>query len=85
MASTAYGQGTHIRIAPRRVMIRCPLAEVAVDTGYSPKTVAIQPATRVLEACPACGQDHAWRIEDAFLDGMPDARAVGTAIVTRPR
>lgn len=56
-------------------------AMIRID--YWPKTAAIRPGTRVLEACPACGEDHAWGIQDAFLDGMPDARTVGTAVVTR--
>jgi hypothetical protein len=32
------------------------------------RQAASPPHTQVLEACPACGQDHPWRIEDVVLD-----------------
>ena len=67
MANIADEHPVHIRMVPRRVMIRCPSTEVSVDTGYGPKAAARLRGAQVLAQCPACAQDHTWRIEDAFL------------------
>ena len=53
----------------RRLMIVCPTTGSAADTGFEllgvPKASARQ---QILMDCLECGQDHPWRIDDAFLD-----------------
>jgi hypothetical protein len=49
-------------------MIRCPLTDVPVDTGYEPAAApTIRREAQVLIDCMECGQDHAWHMGDAFL------------------
>lgn len=50
-----------------RVAIRCPETGFAVSTGLGLSAVPGVNGSQVLLACTACGQNHAWRIEDAFL------------------
>jgi hypothetical protein len=58
----------HIRAVPRRVMIRCPLTDEPVDTGHEPASApTIRREVQLLVDCTECGQDHMWRMEDAFL------------------
>ena len=53
----------------RRLMIVCPATGRPADTGFElsgiPEASARQ---QILVDCLECGQDHGWRIEDAFLD-----------------
>jgi hypothetical protein len=50
-----------------RVAVRCPDTGFAVFTGLGLSAVPSVNGSQVLTECMACGQDHAWRIEDAFL------------------
>lgn len=50
-----------------RVAVRCPDTGFAVFTGLGLSAVPRVEGLQVLTDCMACGQDHAWRIEDAFL------------------
>ena len=68
MAEIAEEQTVHIRPVPRRVMIRCPKTEAAVETGYGPKAATNLQGAQVLSRCPECAADHTWRIADAFLE-----------------
>ena len=64
------GPGVHHRVLPRRLMIPCPVTGMPVDTGAD--LVAAQdmgPSGDILVDCIECGQDHRWRVEDAFLEG----------------
>jgi len=58
----------HQRTLLRRLMIVCPATGRPADTGFElsgvPKASAWQ---QTLVDCLECGQDHEWRIDDAFL------------------
>jgi hypothetical protein len=42
---------------------------VSVDTGYELRAIStFGRGPQVLVDCLECGQDHPWRIEDAFLE-----------------
>jgi hypothetical protein len=69
MAAISIAPDVHIRVVPRRVMIRCPSTEVPVDTGYGPAAAArIQRFPLVLSDCTEFCGDHQWLLEDAFLE-----------------
>ena len=53
----------------QRLMIFCPHTNVPVDTGHVLDEIGVlspQPQV-VLVDCTECGEDHAWIIENAFL------------------
>jgi hypothetical protein len=52
----------------RRLMIRCPVTGTATDSGFEMSEIPSVSGRQALADCPECGQDHHWRIEDAFLD-----------------
>ena len=53
----------------RRLMIVCPGSGRAADTGFELAEVPhLSARQQVLVDCLECGQDHDWRVEDAFLD-----------------
>ena len=57
------------RVLLRRLMIRCPEAGHPTDTGFELSSMPpLMHAEQLLVDCLEYGQDHAWRIEDAFLD-----------------
>ena len=50
-------------------MIFCPHTGLPVDTGNELTALArIGSQPQLLIDCIECGQDHDWRIEDAFLE-----------------
>jgi hypothetical protein len=58
------------RLLLRRLLITCPVTGLPTDTGFELSAVPQVSRTRqVLVDCLECGQDHAWGIEDAVLDG----------------
>jgi len=53
----------------RRLMIVCPATGQPTDTGFELSAVPrVSARQQILVDCLECGQDHEWRIEDAFLD-----------------
>jgi hypothetical protein len=53
----------------RRLMIVCPTTGRPSDTGVDLMGVPrASSRLQMLVDCLECGQDHEWRIEDAFLD-----------------
>jgi len=53
----------------RRLMITCPTTGRAADTGFELLVLSqISSRQQILVDCLECGQDHEWRIDDAFLD-----------------
>ena len=52
----------------RRLMIICPHTGVGVDTGYELTAIPAEALPLVLVDCSECGEDHTWRIEDAFAE-----------------
>jgi uncharacterized Zn finger protein len=64
------GPGVHHRVLPRRLMIMCPVTGAPVDTGAELMAAqSMEPGGDILVDCIECGQDHPWKIEDAFLEG----------------
>ncbi len=59
----AYG---HVLL--RQLMIRCPHTGRAVDTGFELTSIPAMALPHLLVDCIECGQDHIWRIEDAFVE-----------------
>jgi len=55
------------------VMIRCPTSGRAVSTEIEtePSVFRKLPDIGAHMHCPACGQDHVWRISEAWLAGEP--------------
>jgi hypothetical protein len=49
-------------------MIICPSTGRGVDTGYELTDIPAVALPHMLVACTECGQDHTWRIEDAFAE-----------------
>ena len=67
--ATAVGmQGTRPMLL-RRLMIRCPVSDMATDTGFELTSIpSLSQSPQLLVDCLACGQDHPWEIGDAFLE-----------------
>ena len=56
------------RMLLRRLMVLCPVTETPVDTGYElSEAVSTRDRLRLVD-CMECGQDHVWRVEEAFLE-----------------
>ena len=52
----------------RRLMVLCPHTGLPVDTGYELTAIpAISRDWQTLIDCMECGEDHLWRMEQAFL------------------
>jgi len=54
-----------------KVMIRCPETGEPVYAGLSMDIGSFESGfmpSNVLVNCPACGRDHVWSKEDAFLE-----------------
>ena len=54
-----------------KVMIKCPETGKAVPTGMAMDKASFDTAVlsnNTLGNCPACGKDHVWSKEDAFLE-----------------
>jgi hypothetical protein len=50
-------------------MIHCPESGVSTDTGFELSSVpTIGRARQFLAECMECGDDHAWQIDEAFLE-----------------
>jgi hypothetical protein len=45
-----------------------PLHRQRVDTGYELADIPAVALPHILVGCTECGQDHMWRIEDAFAE-----------------
>ena len=57
------------RSLARRLMIVCPITGRSADTGFELSGVPrVSARQQSLVDCLECGQDHQWRIDDAFLD-----------------
>jgi hypothetical protein len=57
------------RLLLRRLMIHCPESGVSTDTGFELSSVpTIGRARQFLAECMECGDDHAWQIDEAFLE-----------------
>lgn len=53
----------------RRLMIKCPTTGLGTDTGFELSAVpAVGAGSQMLVDCIECGQDHPWRIDDAFME-----------------
>jgi hypothetical protein len=53
----------------QRLKIFCPHTGLPVDTGHELVEIGrIAPQRQLLIDCSECGEDHAWTIEDAFLE-----------------
>jgi hypothetical protein len=69
MALSSHQQGAKARVLLRRLMVTRPITGVSVDTGYELMAIStFGRGPQVLVDCLECGQDHPWRIEDAFLE-----------------
>jgi hypothetical protein len=54
-----------------KVMIKCPETSWPVDTGITMDKESFESSTskdKTLVNCPACGKNHLWSKEDAFLE-----------------
>jgi hypothetical protein len=47
-------------------MVRCPTSGLPADTGRELSAMRELRGEQLLIDCLECGQDHPWRIEDAF-------------------
>jgi hypothetical protein len=62
-------RGARLRTLLRRLMITCPTTGRPADTGFELMALSeISSRQQILVDCLECGQDHEWRVEDAFLD-----------------
>jgi hypothetical protein len=53
----------------RRLMVACPVTGLSVDTGTELNAIPMDGRRlELLVDCIECGQDHWWRMEDAFLE-----------------
>ena len=69
MAVIARGERLGHPVLLRRLMVRCPHTQVPVDTGYEVTAIpTIGRDAQMLIDCIECGQDHTWRIEEAFAE-----------------
>jgi hypothetical protein len=55
------------------VMIRCPTTGSAVATGIETEPAVFRKLPKIssMMACPACGEDHVWSVNAAWLSGEP--------------
>ncbi len=52
----------------RRLMVVCPATGHPTDTGFELSGVPrVSARPQILVDCLECGQDHEWRIDQAFL------------------
>jgi hypothetical protein len=58
----------HRPVLLRRLVIRCPVTGLASDTGFELTELPQLTGEQALIDCLECGQDHTWRVEDAYLD-----------------
>jgi hypothetical protein len=50
-------------------MITCPVTDEPTDTSFEISAIpAASMRPQVLIDCLLCGQDHSWRIDDAFVE-----------------
>ena len=66
MAATSPSIRTGVLL--KRLMIRCPHTGEPVDTGFELSSIPAMALPHLLIDCTECGQDHTWRIEDAFVE-----------------
>jgi hypothetical protein len=68
MTTVAATQSTAGRQLSQRLMIVCPHTGQPADTGHELTEIGrLAPQRQLLVDCFECGEDHAWTIEDAFL------------------
>ena len=55
------------------VMIKCPNTGGTVSTGIETEPVVFRKLPRISSRmlCPACGEEHAWLVSSAWLEGEP--------------
>jgi hypothetical protein len=60
-------------LAMSAVMIRCPVTGHDVSTGIEvePNTLYHLPNVNARMTCPACGSDHVWTKQEAWLAETP--------------
>jgi hypothetical protein len=61
------------------LMFRCPMTDRSFSTGINVDRdcARLTPGTTIVEHCPYCGQNHAWRPNDAWLaEGVPPGGAL---------
>ena len=69
MAVISHQQRTRARVLLRRLMIECPVTRLSVDTGDQLTAIpTMGRGPELLVDCIECGQDHNWRMDDAFLE-----------------
>jgi hypothetical protein len=57
-------------------MFRCPMTDRNFSTGIDAERVRLTPGATIVEHCPYCGQNHAWRPNDAWLaESVPPSEA----------
>ena len=52
----------------RRLMMVCPETGSPTDTGRELTAIPSPGRSHLLVDCLECGQDHLWRLEDAFAE-----------------
>jgi 2-keto-3-deoxy-L-rhamnonate aldolase RhmA len=72
MAALTPARGAHQdQMLVRRLMVACPNTGIAVDTGAAVTVipnVQQEQEAQILVDCIECGQDHEWRLDDAFME-----------------
>jgi hypothetical protein len=68
VSTTMYTEGPFRPPTTERLMIACPYTRTPVDTGYERSSIPAVAIPHLLVDCLECGQDHQWRIEDAFVE-----------------
>ena len=69
MAVISHEQRGKTPVLSRRLMVACPVTGLSVDTGYEfTANPSVGRSPELLVDCIECGQDHWWRLEDAFLE-----------------
>ncbi len=52
----------------RRLTITCPVTGLTADTGFELTALPQLIGEQMLVDCLECGQDHAWLVEDTYLE-----------------
>jgi predicted RNA-binding Zn-ribbon protein involved in translation (DUF1610 family) len=68
-----------------RIIIDCPTTGVEVPTGHRTQDFALSAIVEPRSfRCPVCHQVHAWRGEDARIEGVEQERAMVGAATDSP-
>jgi len=68
MALVPQPTSTQRHVLLRRLAIRCPVTGLPTDTGFELTALPQLTGEQTLIDCLECGQDHPWRVEEAYLD-----------------